>query len=68
MSKPDERVSNETLQALMRVKLDENSFTATVFRSVVVELISRRRGEWICNKCGLRQDPAQQDSDGGIPW
>ena len=26
------------------------------------ELESRRRGEWICNRCGLRQEPAQ-DSD-----
>jgi hypothetical protein len=32
------------------------------------ELLSRRRGEWICKSCGLKQDPAQQDSDGGIPW
>jgi hypothetical protein len=24
--------------------------------------------KWICAKCLLRQDPAQQDSDGGLPW
>jgi hypothetical protein len=36
-------------------------------RKIARELLSRRRGEWICARCLLRQEPAQ-DSDGGIPW
>jgi hypothetical protein len=35
------------------------------------ELLERRRSEYICPQCGLRNagnaEP-EQDSDGGIPW
>jgi hypothetical protein len=61
MSKPDERVSDEVLQEFA------NLANQSISRKIARELLERRRGEYICPQCGLRQTP-QQDSDGGIPW
>jgi isopentenyl diphosphate isomerase/L-lactate dehydrogenase-like FMN-dependent dehydrogenase len=71
MTKPDERVSDNVLQALADPK-DGWAMRDLALKEwgteMARELLSRRRGEWICKSCGLKQDPAQQDSDGGIPW
>jgi hypothetical protein len=65
-SKPDERVSDAILKDLAADGI--GSVRVSIVTLMAKELLSRRRGEWICKSCGLRQDPAQQDSDGGIPW
>jgi hypothetical protein len=75
VSKLDERVSDEAAEVIAErvpheilLSYAEDQYQPTSIRQMARELLSRRRGEWICAKCLLRQDPAQQDSDGGLPW
>jgi hypothetical protein len=62
VSKPDEPVPHEVVLAYA-----ENTMQPAIVRKMARELLERRRGEYICPKCGLRQTPVE-DSDGGIPW
>jgi hypothetical protein len=64
MTDPAERVSDKVLQDIVK-----NRGNAMLLFGVEMarELISRRRGKWICARCLLRQEPTQ-DSDRGIPW
>jgi hypothetical protein len=65
VSKTDERVSDAILKDLAADGI--GSVRVSIVTLMAKELLSRRRGEWICPQCGLRQEPAQ-DSDGGLPW
>jgi hypothetical protein len=64
VSKLDEPVSDDELR---RIDHDGNIPGLGVIWRMARELLERRRSEYICPKCGLRQTPAE-DSDGGIPW
>jgi hypothetical protein len=63
-----QRVPDNVLQKYIGLEISEGNYFAPHVSSMARELLERRRGEWICARCLLRQDPAQQDSDGGIPW
>jgi hypothetical protein len=52
MIKPDERVSDLVLERLKTA--DGWNLSAYLLHSIVQELLERRRGEWICPQCGLR--------------
>jgi predicted phage-related endonuclease len=67
MSKPNEPVPDNVLQKYITLEISEGNYFAPHVSSIAKELLERRRGEYICPQCGLRQTP-QQDSDGGIPW
>jgi hypothetical protein len=68
MSKLDEPVSDEELR---RIDKDGNIPGLGIIWRMARELIERRRSEYICPQCGLRNagnaEP-EQDSDGGIAW
>jgi hypothetical protein len=66
VSKSDERVSDAILKDFAADGM--GGARVSIITQMAQELIERRRGAWICAKCLLRQDPAQQDSDGGLPW
>jgi hypothetical protein len=56
----DEIVPHEVLLSYV-----EDLKQPTSIREMARELLSRRRGEWICARCLLRQEPAQ-DSNGEL--
>jgi len=60
-----ERVSDEVLQELLG--LDDSSLSTYCFQKVIRELIERRRGEYICPRCALRQE-AKKDYVEKFPW
>jgi hypothetical protein len=60
VNKPDDRVSDAILKDLAADGI--GSVRVSIVTLMAKELLERRRGEYICPKCGLRQEPAQ-DSD-----
>jgi hypothetical protein len=66
VNKPDDRVSDAILKDLAADGI--GSVRVSIVTLMAKELLERRRGEYICPKCLLKQEPAQQDSDGGIAW
>jgi hypothetical protein len=62
-----ERVSDDLLRALVESSEGKTWALLKYGRAMAQELIERRQGEYICPRCGLRQE-GERDSNGEIPF